>query len=330
MGDALPSCCAPEATAADPDPTMFVVPKNPEACLGGLPDELLLNITGRLSNDALAKMCRTSKFYKGITEAGLYECVPECVRYGILQELVGNTRLCKFIRKIEEIHPKRVNEPPILKEATNIKVLKVNLYRKILDLDGEDIMEQCLVIKLLNGSITIPVQPDTNTFAHLEKLELRLENLEIRHIAPVFSLPSLHTLVLVHFVGRETNEPWPLPKSTSNITTLKLDFCILETCIIVKILKSVKKLRSFLYQPIICDPLYEPPYDDTRLPHIMWAELAAGLRYHADSPTSFVLYESASVTKQRNPETGQRASLARCATSLYSRACVSRRNLSST
>jgi hypothetical protein len=124
-----------------------------------------------------------------------------------------------------------------------------------------------------------------------------LDNLEIRHVAPVFSLPSLHTLVLGHFVGRETKEPWLLAESTSNITALKLDLCILGTRIVVKILKSVKKLRDFLHQSVTWDPSYTHPDDDTPLPHFIWAELAAGLRYHADSLTSLVLYESASLTE---------------------------------
>jgi hypothetical protein len=64
-------------------------------------------------------------------------------------ELVGNTCLCKLIRKIEEIYPKDVNDemwPPIMKNATKTKKLKVGYYKEILP--GEDVMEQRLVAKL--------------------------------------------------------------------------------------------------------------------------------------------------------------------------------------
>jgi hypothetical protein len=64
-------------------------------------------------------------------------------------ELVGNTCLCKLIRKIEEIYPKDVNDemwPPIMKNATKTKELKVVYYKEIPS--GEDVMEQRLVAKL--------------------------------------------------------------------------------------------------------------------------------------------------------------------------------------
>ena len=296
------SSWAPEATTIDP--TMFVVPKNPQACLGGLPDELLLNITGRLSNDALAKLCRTNKLYRGIAEADLYACVPESARYDELTALMGNPRLCKLVRRISDSIPNDKDDDNddhdemwqlILSNATNIKELEVYDYERLKC--GKDSIEHYTFTRLLHASMQIPLPPDTNTFAHLEILTLLLDNLEIRHIAPAFSLPSLHTLELGNLVGRETNQPWPLAASTSNIRSPTLESCVLDTHIVVQMLKSIKKLRYFDYRVVYYRWLYIRPGDDTPLPHIIWADLAAGLRYHADSLASLELYEAARVNQ---------------------------------
>jgi hypothetical protein len=143
-----------EVTVCDPE--IPVVPKNPQACLGGVPEELLTSVVEYLEGDEtiLAKLCRTDRRCKRIAEALLYKNVQGGQfwnKNGCVERISHNTALAENTKKARfvfgaEIPPWTMEYQPLGRTDLVRALSKVS---RIQDLYIEEIMKDAVAVKLL-------------------------------------------------------------------------------------------------------------------------------------------------------------------------------------
>jgi len=232
-------------------PDLPVVLKNPQACLGGIPEELLLKIMEHVKEvgryDALSKLCRTDKLCKRIAEVVMYKtlrALGSTVHYKKAAAIASNHLLSEHIREISVFFGgKRVNKDAcnrILANAHNIQAIHVT--------DAYDRSAHTLKwLQMLNSAVAQPVGGGVNRFAKLKELSITSYNLSVEELSSVFRLPSLESLILEEVHQTTPFGNWSVSESSSSIRKLHLVDVMMDSSAITRMLSTLKALHQFMY-----------------------------------------------------------------------------------
>lgn len=83
--------------------------KNPDACLGQLPTEPLINIVGYLPRRSLSRLSQVSRELYGVAVSPLYEkgisaAMSERCRHGLVSTINKKAELAKMVKSIEAVY----------------------------------------------------------------------------------------------------------------------------------------------------------------------------------------------------------------------------------
>ncbi|KAI4701702.1 hypothetical protein J4E81_003442 [Alternaria sp. BMP 2799] len=241
-------------TATDDGPSspdLPVVLKNPQACLGGIPEELLLKIMEHVKevgrDDALSKLCRTDKLCKRIAEVVMYKtlrAVSSTRHYKKAAAIASNHLLSRHIREISIFFGGK----PVNKDACN-KILAnahdIQAFNVTETYDRPEDTPKWL--QMLNSAVARPVGGHVNRFAKLKELNIASRHLSVEELSCVFRLPSLETLILWEICQTTPVENWSVPESSSSIRKLHLVHAMMDISVVAQMLLTLKALHSFRY-----------------------------------------------------------------------------------
>ncbi|KAI4917557.1 uncharacterized protein J4E92_008951 [Alternaria infectoria] len=270
-------------------PDLPVVLKNPQACLGGIPEELLLKIMEHVKevgrDDALSKLCRTDKLCKRIAEVVLYKTVHalgSSMYYKKAAAIASNHLLSEHVREIKIFFGgKKINKDACYKILANAHDIQTFHVMETYDRPAHTPKW----LQILNSAVARPVGGHLNRFAKLKELNIGSRNLSVEELSCVFRLPSLETLTLEDICQTTPVENWSVPESSSSIRKLRLVYAMMDISVIAQMLLTLKALHSFRYQRSI--GRWEPfAAEDNPLsiwPEHSWKLLGDALRGHRHS-----------------------------------------------
>ncbi|KAI4647688.1 hypothetical protein J4E93_004098 [Alternaria ventricosa] len=232
-------------------PDLPVVLKNPQACLGGIPEELLLKIMEHVKevgrDDALSKLCRTDKLCKRLAEVVMYKTLcasGSTTHYKKTAAMVSNHLLSEHIRRISIFFDgENVNKDACNKILANAHDIQEFYVTERFDRPAHTPKW----LQMLNSAVTRPVGGHVNRFAKLKELKIASCNLSVEELCCVFRLPSLETLVLAGICQTTPVENWSVPESSSSIRKLHLVDAMMDIAVIAQMLLALKALHSFGY-----------------------------------------------------------------------------------
>ncbi|USP80754.1 hypothetical protein yc1106_08028 [Curvularia clavata] len=289
-----------------------MLPEYPKASLGGIPEEILVNIATRLryNRDALAKLCRTDKRCRRIAEAVLYECIgpwhsndhEEAHAISRWPALATNVRACSydFDSKLEK-ESDRDAYIDVLENAHNIQDLKWS--------DGYFRFKQremayrrtCLdflykTVALFNKAVNQPFGAH-NRFKQLKNIEIAVHSLPdgqrfpMETLSSLFQLPSLTSLCLQGLNQVKPLRNWTVPPSTSPIRKLGLWSDLMDITAITQIIASIKTLETFEYNysQILWEPSGTEDDQSSTPPKHSWKLLGQAMCQHRDCLNNLLL-----------------------------------------
>lgn len=291
------------------DPEVPVVPNNPQACLGSIPEELLLKVAKYLYQDrrALAILCRTNRRCKRVAEEVLYKNIGRLsYNYEKAQSVASNPLLGSHVRSFDaafctnmpRIWPKQYNQQPVdakTARQTYIKVLasthKIQHFTLEerddyhWDAERDELARTLGWLELFNNAVKQSVDEHVNQFAHLKKLTIIANLISVEEISCVFRLPSLESLFLQDVHQTTPFKNWSIPTSSSPIRELALRNAMIDISAVVQMISSVKSLRNFMYDH--STKAWEPFGDEDSpmsiWPEHSWKQLGDALRKHQGS-----------------------------------------------
>jgi hypothetical protein len=277
------------APAASPE--IFVVPQNPEACLSALPEELVALIVASLDDGYLDKFSRTDKRNKRIADALLYATVPSHSKTKTKSvadnaELAKNTKLihARFQRCQCFGHQEWDNQTdslPVLTHAVNVQKLYIDDQSQN-DHDDDDKCESLgaehVWLEVMRRAVVATLEPATNSFAKLTDLELCVHNLAVSELEVVFCIPNLESLWLRYVHQTNPIPGWKIPEASSNIKSLSLQECYMDTEVIKQLFSLTKSLEIFRYSQVY--PGSMRLLEIKEIPRFSWSVLGDALRAH--------------------------------------------------
>ncbi|KAI2477019.1 hypothetical protein Ptr902_11561 [Pyrenophora tritici-repentis] len=282
-----------EPTPLEPlkTPKVPAAPKNTQACLGGVPEELLLNILQKLdgSPGTLAKLCRTDRRCKRVAEEVLYNKVA-AFDHKKARAIAAAPRLALHVRSCNanffdgfyhSPHPKgRFTQ--VIANAVNIHSLRV--YDST-DGPGEHIHQKIGWLSLFHSATCQSGNSRVNQFAHLSDLKIEGNHLSVENIASVFRLPSLKVLELKRIHQTTPFANWSIPDSSCSIQSLRLIDTMMDVTAVTHVISAMKALRNFTYLRDTC--MWEPFGSEhsalSMWPSHSWQIIGDALRKHRDS-----------------------------------------------
>jgi hypothetical protein len=301
----------PEDRLGSPD--LPIVPKNPQACLNGLPEEILLKVmetVTKMSNAyirELPKFCLTNKRCKRIAEVVMHKKIYSTAgsyMHAQAETIASNPLLAKHVREISVLFghtpdPKDWPGEQIVDEGTMRKV-----FTKILtnahgvqtlylteDVDGpikrDELAHTLGWLELMESAVASPMRGDANRFDKLKTLTLSSDsqNLSVGDISCVFRLPSLETLKLGEIYQTTAFEEWSVLDSSSSIRNLYLENVMVDITAVTQMLLMLKALHIFRYHrsTIRWEPFAAKDNPLSVWPEHSWKLLGDALRRHGDS-----------------------------------------------
>ncbi|KAJ4372481.1 hypothetical protein N0V83_004255 [Neocucurbitaria cava] len=285
-----------EAEAAElrDNPGVFLELKNPQACLDGIPEELLLEICEHLwvpavpdAFSSLAMLGRTNKRCKRVADEFLYKLTRDDT--GQIEALDENPKLAGLVDTLqlysldyemeqdkEHIRQKRHMYTRVLQSMVNIKHFDIMFNDPKLPNTSAD--HPAWMLGILN--VLYKFERDiinsnaSNQFMRLEVVTLDgIEILMVEDISPIFRLPSLKTLTLNGFLGPDhmSRRTWDIPDSSSSIQHLRLPWCFIGSEVVLQMLSAIKALKEFDFH--YTTEYWRPLSPDTD-PACEWAELS--------------------------------------------------------
>tara|TARA_R110002003_G_scaffold126_38_gene11765 strand:+ start:431 stop:1033 length:603 start_codon:yes stop_codon:yes gene_type:complete len=198
------------------------MPKNPNARLDGLPDELIANIFCNLPDDPLAQLCLVSKRYHDIAAARLYERIddsrPPGREYNMMKAVgIHNPSLGRYIKTLSTGKDNK-NNPTwgrrggmrrlftrVLRSAVNLTTLNIFDHLDV----GEDrryIARNHGWIPVFDDAVRGQTIESSQPFQYLSTIAIFAEGgLGIEDVSSIFGLPAIKTIELRGFV-----EPAPM------------------------------------------------------------------------------------------------------------------------
>ncbi|KAI4946690.1 hypothetical protein J4E91_006861 [Alternaria rosae] len=239
-------------------PDLYLVPKNSQACLGGLPEELLLNIMENLEEEdggdkALSMLRLTEKRCKRIAEGVLYKIIFADVAYrepAKVAAIARNPLLAKHVRKItlfsDGTAVDKVTYTKILANAHDIQAMYLEEFFGW-PAEREQRAHTPRWLQMLNSAVAQPVRGNVNRFSKLKNLTIISRDLSVEEISCVFRLPSLESLALEDIYQTTPFKDWSVRESSSSIQRLYLDNAMVDVSAVTQMLLTVKALHSFRY-----------------------------------------------------------------------------------
>jgi hypothetical protein len=292
------------------DPEIPVIPENPQACLVGIPEELLSNVIQNFDDDrdTLAKLCRTDRRCKRIAEALLYKKVQgswyfnkngQTERISRDTALAKNTKLAWFAFG-PELPSWKTDYQPLartdlvraLSNVSNIQEISITEHMKE-TIDRSRVAQQLGWLDLLEKAVLGAAGSPQNSFAQLKTLSISTTRLSIAEISFAFRLPALDRLHLEGVYQSTPIEAWSIPEASCNITSLSLVRAFANTETVVKIITSMKALRLFRFHRDTSSwgqRVFEDGPTATRPVH-SWTLLGDALRSHKLSLEELFLLE---------------------------------------
>ena len=313
-----PATCAQAVSAAADvdeivaDPQLFVAPKNPQARLDGMPDELVLAVFELLPDAALAQLCLTSKRYNGIATEYLYECIDETresgQNYGAMKAIDNNTLLGKHIKKLtlcsiddgnDEEQVRYVGgrglSTRVLCAAVNVKMLEI-AYSPDFGAVDRTIVQKHGWVQVFDEAHFHTVDESVNTFQNLTDITIDVDtdsNLGFGHIASIFQLPTIESISLWGIVENAPMKNWRVPTSSSKVKRLRIKDSFVDSTAMAQLLNSLKTLVKFEYNHDA--DIHRPggPEEDpgSHLAELSWTKILEALKAHRKSLTSLSLRE---------------------------------------
>ena len=251
-----------EATSDDgpSSPDLPIVPQNPQACLGGLPEELVLKIMENLwangDEKVLSMLCLTDKRCKRIAEAVVYSFLDiddsesECAKAAAI---AGNALLARHARYIgldfyEELveHVERETSIKILANAHDVRNVRL-MERRDRPTKHDDLAPTLGWLETFKSAGARPVLGNVNQFAKLKGLTIRASNLSVEDLSCVFRLPSLESLTLEEVYQTTPFKNWSVPESSSSVRKLCFDEAMIHISAVTQMLLTIKALHSLTY-----------------------------------------------------------------------------------
>ncbi|KAH6879287.1 hypothetical protein BKA58DRAFT_356149 [Alternaria rosae] len=241
-------------------PGLYIVPKNRQARLGGLPEELVLEIMEDVKENggdkALSMLCLTDKRCKRIAEVVLYKIIDvdesesECVRAAAIARNALLPRHARYIgldfyeKSVESV--KRETFIKILANAHDVRYIRLTEWRDR-PTKHDELAHTLGWLQTLNSAVARPVLGNVNRFAKLKGLTIIASNLSVDELSCVFRLPSLESLTLREVYQTTPFKNWSVPESSSSIRKLCLDDAMMDISALAQTLLAVKALHSFEY-----------------------------------------------------------------------------------
>ncbi|RYN15624.1 hypothetical protein AA0115_g12932 [Alternaria tenuissima] len=290
-------------------PEVPVVPKNPQACLDGIPEELLLHVAEYLDTrlDALAELCLTNHRCKRVAEEVLYRNIGmQSDDWAKAQSVASNTRLASHVRHFSSVFD--WNDKTLVTKDWNDKVLATrDEFDKILAnahkiqtfalneiaphhsrnwTNRHDfLVGEMSWLDLINLAVAQSIDGQTNQFTHLNKLTIVTDVLSLEEISCVFRLPSLNSLFLQDVHQTTPFRDWPIPTSSSPIREIALRNAMMDISAVAQMISSVKSLSNFMYEhnTMAWEPFGNDDNPMSVWPEHSWKLLGDALRKHRDT-----------------------------------------------
>ena len=290
-------------------PEVPVVAKNSQACLGGMPEELLLHVAGYLdvSSVTLAKLCLTNHRCKRVAEEVLYKNIGSRSHdWAKAQSVASNTTLASHVRHLcsvfdwddklpvtwdlnDKVLATRDTYDKIIANAHKIQTFALeeiaphnsrNWANRYDFLAGE-----MSWLDLFNLAVGQSIDGQTNRFAHLNKLTIVTDVLSLEKISCVFRLPSLNSLFLQDVHQTTPFRDWPIPTSSSPIREIALRNAMMDISAVAQMISSVKSLSNFMYEhnTMAWEPFGNDDNPMSVWPEHSWKLLGDALRKHRDT-----------------------------------------------
>ncbi|KAF1946350.1 hypothetical protein EJ02DRAFT_336625, partial [Clathrospora elynae] len=296
----------PTPVAGVGDPEICLPLKNPRACLGGIPEELLLKTFEHLDEDkdALAKLCRVDECCKRIGTEVLYRSIDGSWKDGSVQLemfriITNNAEVAKHVKVMNvgdgtwsREAEARALFSKALRMAVNIQELDIS---DCLDMQTEraNIAQAHVWIDVFNNA-AYGLGDDVNPFAHLKQLTIASNGgLGIKDLESIFLLPSVESITLRNLVEPAEIEEWAVPASSCPLKDLQMRQCFIDSAVVAQILSSAQALESLEFQFV--SKFWEPFSPEHNLKsqwaHNSWSQVRAALTKHKESLTGLYLGE---------------------------------------
>jgi hypothetical protein len=282
------------------DPEIFLPLKNPDACLRGLPEELLANVVQNFEHnqDVLAKLCRVDKRCRRMAEALLYKKIQggqywnKNDRTELISNNTGlakNTKGARFVFNAQ-VPSWRKDYKPLaradlvraLSNVSNIQELWIEETTTQEAIDRNEVAQQLGWLQLLNKAISGSAGTLQNNFEHLKCLRIRAMCLSVAEISSIFHLPALEVLHLEDVSQTTPFESWSIPEASCSVRELSVFRSVMDIEALVKIVTSMKALKRFSYSRDT-SRWGGVPFEDNstaNTPVHSWALLGDALRKH--------------------------------------------------
>ncbi|KNG46581.1 hypothetical protein DDE82_001328 [Stemphylium lycopersici] len=299
------------------DPKVSSVPRNREACLGGIPEELLLNIMQHLEDDedALAKLCRTDDRCKRIAQEVLYKRISYIpFHYDKAKAIARNRSLADSVRFVYWTFSRASSHASLLSEDIRIAMRVIlAILRNARNLQSITIIqlpdsrfekyEATHIpewLRLFNSVVNQPVAEYHNQFTHLRALSIiaMADPFQIEEMSSVFRLPSLETLRFVQVHQTTPFRNWPIPNSTCHIKNLEFRGTMIDISAFTQMISSLKALRSLTYHRSTRDwePFGAARNPLSNWPEHSWERLGDAMRQHQSSLEEFSAFDDSDNT----------------------------------
>ena len=275
------------------EPEISVGPKNPQACLGGVPEELLLHILQELRDNpaALAKLCRTDQRCRRIAEEVLYNEV-SAHAHAKARAITATPRLALHVHScsanvIDFDHPDSQKDKftQIIAKAVNIRTLSLCDFSIWPEGYPDDEHWSVDWLSIFDSAAHQSLNSSVNPFGHLSDLTIAGNSLSVEKISSVFRLPSLKVFQLDSVHQTTPFENWSIPNSSCPIQSLKLMDTMMDITAVTQIISAMKTLRNFTYvrNTLAWEPFGSDRNPLSNWPSHSWELLGDALRKHRNS-----------------------------------------------
>ena len=292
------------------------VPRNLQACLGGIPEELVLNIMQHLEDDpdALAKLCITDARCNRIAREVLYErisCTPS--HYDKALAIARNRSLADCLRDFHwqfgegiEIRRGGLDSPGwvdgetvrrelavALGNARNIETIAIAQPFFRVSSANDEAARNPYWIHVFNSTVTPTMDEGHNRFTHLTEISITSRTNSIEEMSSLFRLPSLGFLQLSWVPQTTPFQNWTIPNSTCPIKDLSFKNSMVDISALTQMISSMKALQNLHYGR---DTHFWEPFGTEENPFSVWPEhswehLGDALRQHRSSLETFDVFD---------------------------------------
>ena len=304
-------------------PEIYTAPKNPQACLDALPEELIVLVCEHLSTvsqdpysfKALDNFSRTSKRFKRVADEHLYHAVVSD-DHKKMESIANNTELAKNILHIYatmEMCANLDNESRngtrirAITNAVNLQALDMTTICKMFSRYQLPVMTQHNWLQAVHEAVA---GASAQTFANLEELTIDTNIFAVSILDVVIRMPSLEVLQLMYVYQTSPIGAWKVPQSSSGIKTLELVQCHVDSGAILQLISGIKALQNFHYSHT---GMRNYHHESLSRPNFSWATIGDALRAQSHSlRNAYLLNYVEDVEGDANPTRTTLGSLRAC------------------